>query len=435
MKYCYLIIAVSLLSCLQPEPQIPDPIPEINLATAYPTTETELNITGNLIVNTLKNNVEYGIVWSDKANPIITDQHKIIGSINAGIQFNTKIGSLISGSTIFVKAYFKNSLNKIVYSNEISVKLERLYSWYKMENLPIKEGQFTGVATKIDDHNLFFLRLDQNNNWELWEHYNGIYNDPDYTWRQQQFRWTQVSPRLDPLFFTVNFNQDYTRPAAFLGGGYITNPRFPNLKTYVKDMYWVYDAQNYTDPIPLGDGPIAHFTLNRKEFMLEENNTNNVWSYFALEPYIKLKPFPKLSADFHFMGVSTAANGYILAEKKDGTSLFIFEYDEIKDTWTQKTNFPGKGRIDGTAFTLNNKVYYGLGRSTSPILGFSDIWEFNPLTNTWKYISNYPGAGNVKVMTAGLGDYAVFFCGYQVRDSGVDGEKYYSANDTWRFAP
>jgi hypothetical protein len=435
MKLNKIIYLIFLTSCLQPEPTIPDVLPEINLATAYPISDTEVNITANLLVKSLKNMVDYGVVWAENQQPTINDNIITVGSINTGTQYQAKIQNLKQGSTIFVRALTKKIDSEINYSNEITLVVRKLTKWRRMADLPIKEGQFTGVVSKIDHQNLYFLRLDQNNEWELWKHFHGIYRDPNFTWQLQKFPWPQVSPRIDPLFFTVNFNQDYSRPAAFLGGGYISNPQFPNLKTYVKDFYWVYDTQNFLEPIPLGDGPVAHFTLNRKEYFLEENKPDKFWSYFALEPFLPQTPFPKLEGNYHYLGTSTDTKGYILAEKKDESQVLLFEYDDKKDSWLQKASFPQKGRQDGVVFSLYNKIYYGLGRNTSPLKGLSDIWEFDPIKNTWKFHSNYPGAGNIKVMASGLGDYAVLFGGYQLRDSGVGSEKYYTTNDTWEFVP
>jgi hypothetical protein len=433
LKNTVLILAFLLASCIEKEPIVKDQFPDINLANAYTISNSEIDIFGNILVDNLKTNVEYGIVWSEKINPTVQDQKLKVGSITRGGRFNTKLNSLKRGSKIFIRAYLQNSEGLINYSNEIEVIVEIPKYWRRMGDLKFDEGQFTGVAIKLNDYNLTFLRLNENNDWEQYYHYNGIWYDPEFTWEKQKYSFPQFSPRLDPLFFTLNLSKEYTQPTAFLGGGYTITPQMPNVKNYLKDMYWVYPVQNYLDPLPFENGPIAHFTLNRNEYFLEENNTEKFWGYFSLEQFIAKKPFPKLSGDYDLLGVSSKESGYILAQKTDETEVLLFEYDEKTDSWSKKANFPNNGRLDGVAFSYKNKIYYGLGRNSKPIKGLSDIWEFDPETNKWRFYTKYPGAGNLKVMASDLGDYAILFGGYQVRESNVGAEKYFPANDTWQF--
>ncbi len=302
-----------------------------------------------------------------------------------------------------------------------------------MGDLKFDEGQFTGIPIKLDGNNLTFIRLNQYNEWEQYKHYNGVWFDPSYTWEQEKFRFPQFSPRQDPLFFSLNLSKEYTRPTAFLGGGFALSQTGVDAKLFLKDFYWVYDTQNFLDPLPFGNGPIAHFSLNRHEYLLEENNTDKFWSYFSLEQFIPKKPFPKLGPGYKYLGVSTFKKGYFLAQKLDETEVQLFEYDDITDSFTRKPDFPGVGRLDATTFSFNNKIYYGLGRSSQPVKGLTDIWEYDPATEKWTFVTNYPGTGNIKVMAADLGDYALLFCGYQVRASAAGAEKYYNANDSWMF--
>jgi hypothetical protein len=427
----YIISTFLLVSCLEKEPAISEKIPEINLSTAYPLSNTEVDITGNVLANQLIDEVEYGVVWSETTNPTIENQKITINKINRGTRFTTKIKSLKPNTKIFIKAYVKNISNEVNYSNEIEVQVEASKFWRRLGDLPFEEGQFTGVPIKLDGDQLTFLRLNQDNEWEQYKHYNGLWYDPAFTWEKQKYSFPQFSPRQDPLYFNLNLSKDYTRPTAFLGGGYAVSPTAPNSKIYLKDFYWVFDVQNFLQPLPFADGPIAHFSLNRNEYLLEENNTNHFWSYFSIEEFIKKKPFPNLGQGYDLIGQSTPTKGYILAQKLDETETLLFEYDDATDSWTKKTNFPGKGRLEASFFNHNGKIYYGLGRSTKPVKGLSDIWVYDPTTDKWNYLTDYPGAGNIKVVSSNLGEYVLLFCGYQVRSSDVGTEKYFNANDTW----
>ena len=78
------------------------------------------------------------------------------------------------------------------------------------------------------------------------------------------------------------------------------------------------------------------------------------------------------------MGAATAAlgKGYAI---NGGTTQF-WEYNPVTDTWTQKANIGGDSRNDPVCFTINDKIYLGLG------YGFTDqndFWMYDPLTNVW----------------------------------------------------
>jgi hypothetical protein len=331
-------------------------------------------------------------------------------------------------STIFLRAFLINIDREINYSNEVEVSVERLKYWRKLGDFKFSEGQFTGVATRLDNNHLTFLRLNQDGQWEQYKHYFGSYYDPDFTWIQEKFEFNAVSPREEPLFFSLNLNQDFSRPTAFLGGGYNISPLKPNEKNYLNDFYWVFDVQNFLPPMPFGNGPVAHFTLNRNQYFLEEKNTDKFWSYFSLEEFIPKKAFPKLSGDYDYLGIANRLKGYIIAQKLDGKEVLLFEYNDVTNEWAERSRFPGEGRIG-----LNQKIYYGFGQSNNPIKGFSDIWEYDPNTDEWEYITKYPGSGNIKVMANSMSLYAIIFGGYQVRSSGANSEKYFNASDTWIF--
>lgn len=74
----------------------------------------------------------------------------------------------------------------------------------------------------------------------------------------------------------------------------------------------------------------------------------------------------------------------------------VYAYDLTTRTWSQKADFPGAYRFDGTAFTYNGKLYYGFGAGHhEPYNGsnwqyFNDLWSFDPLTNSWTSLGLSP---------------------------------------------
>ncbi len=73
-------------------------------------------------------------------------------------------------------------------------------------------------------------------------------------------------------------------------------------------------------------------------------------------------------------------------------------FEEKPGEWEYFNDFPGNGREKAVSFTIENKVYIGLGRApimnghydNSDSVYFSDFWCFNSLTNEWEMLSNFP---------------------------------------------
>ena len=111
--------------------------------------------------------------------------------------------------------------------------------------------------------------------------------------------------------------------------------------------------------------------------------------------------------------------------------LQIINYGQY--SWNPCQSFPGGGRLDAVAFSLNGKGYIGTGMKDEEFETdkyFSDFWEYDPQSDTWTRINDLPGNpragatamkinGNVYV---GLGS------------SDINNEKSY-LNDWYRFNP
>lgn len=101
------------------------------------------------------------------------------------------------------------------------------------------------------------------------------------------------------------------------------------------------------------------------------------------------------------LGFSINGKGYIGMGSSDFLIPYLnewFEYDPIKDKWTEKGNFPGKPFNGGVSVATKTKGYVGLGvhiekagdnSYTSELL--KDIWEYDPSKDTWKVITQFPG--------------------------------------------
>lgn len=58
-------------------------------------------------------------------------------------------------------------------------------------------------------------------------------------------------------------------------------------------------------------------------------------------------------------------------------------------TWTSKANMP-EGREGAISFSLNGKVYWGGGTSTSQTVVKDDFYEYDPATDKWTQLANMP---------------------------------------------
>jgi hypothetical protein len=91
------------------------------------------------------------------------------------------------------------------------------------------------------------------------------------------------------------------------------------------------------------------------------------------------------------VGLSIGSKGYIGTAAVNTGEGFIFskdfwEYDPVTDTWTQKADFGGEGRIAATGFSIGNKGYIGLGSllfnnnifDPTQRTSYNDFWEYAP---------------------------------------------------------
>lgn len=65
----------------------------------------------------------------------------------------------------------------------------------------------------------------------------------------------------------------------------------------------------------------------------------------------------------------------------------------VSGAWIQRANFPGGGRHRGTALSIGNKGYMGLGHynGAGPNVVKKDWWEYDPGTNAWAQKADYIG--------------------------------------------
>ncbi len=99
--------------------------------------------------------------------------------------------------------------------------------------------------------------------------------------------------------------------------------------------------------------------------------------------------------------------GYSSTSGNSQVSDDWYEYDPATNQWTSKSNFPGTTRANAVAFVINGKAYVGLGtnydRQSRTDL-YKDFYEYNPASNTWVQKANFSGTPRDQPVYFTIGD-------------------------------
>lgn len=112
----------------------------------------------------------------------------------------------------------------------------------------------------------------------------------------------------------------------------------------------------------------------------------------------------------------------------------IWEYDPATNSWTQKADFPGSGRIEAIGFSIADKGYVGMGYNNgySNTSGFlNDFYEFDPLLNTWSKKADYLGGGLAATVGFSIGNKGYMGTGWTGENYKKDFYEYDPLKDKW----
>ncbi len=200
---------------------------------------------------------------------------------------------------------------------------------------------------------------------------------------------------------------------------------------YLADMY-EYDAgtdkwTKKTD-IPTGYGLLDSkvFVVNNKAYVLGGTNSNHAsygtmyeydpandqWTQKATYPVTNQgNSWVRMPFMFTLNNKGYVSCGEIRKAVGVGVdySKETYEYDPATDKWTKKADFPGDGRLSGTAFVREGKAYCGLGGSTDinfKNVFYNDIYSYDAATDKWTKITDYSGSAGVRSVSAVASDVA-----------------------------
>lgn len=133
---------------------------------------------------------------------------------------------------------------------------------------------------------------------------------------------------------------------------------------------------------------------------------------------------------FGDIATATSTRGYLGITSSHKT---WWEYNPESDTWTQKANFPGDLRSNGSSFVINDQIYVGFGsiydENSSKSKALKDLYQFDPGANTWTKKGDFSGQARFySSVTSGNGK------GYVIggdADNGADS----FLTDIWEYTP
>jgi hypothetical protein len=415
-------------ACQKKEEIVPT-MPQVDISGAFSLNQTAGLARGTLSEVSKSSAVEYGIVWGTSPEPNISGSKKAVPYTVGVYSFSLSIEDLSIGQTYYVRAYVRNN-SQTEYSKTISFTHQGPFVWKQTPPVTWSDRQHTAFSTAWGG-GIWVLRPISQSDTEVW-----LYAPTVETWFQRP-NLNLPSARYDPFYITLN---KFGNEQVFLGGGYQINENVPERNVYLKDCFEFFLGGNgkgwdYFD-FPFGNSLLTHFVIDNRAYALSMNTRRDFAEFMNGVIWNVKKPFP---GDFlgRYVSFSVGTKGYVLVEST-GTSAQtkdLYEYDPDTDSWTKKADFPGRDRMNGVAFAVDGKGYYGAGQAKDAIEGLRDLWQYDPKENTWKKFADFPGAGNVRMIANAIEDKVYMGLGFSVDPSPVGAEQYNRAYDYWEFYP
>ena len=168
--------------------------------------------------------------------------------------------------------------------------------------------------------------------------------------------------------------------------------------------------------------------------------TNDWYEYdVATNKWTKKQSFP---TDARANAISFSINGKIYVglgtnyNRTDKAQVYtdFFEYDPATDRWTAKADFPTVGRDQPVFFTIANKGYVGTG-NIDPLSAASvtrDFWEYDPATNKWSAKADCPSKSRCRAFGFAIGNKGYLGGGEDLNVSKLsDFYEYDPATNSW----
>ena len=108
----------------------------------------------------------------------------------------------------------------------------------------------------------------------------------------------------------------------------------------------------------------------------------------------------------------------------------FWNYDNVRNTWTQVANFTGPARSSAVGFSVSNKGYVGTGIDANNAR-LNDFYQYDPATNKWTKVADYPGAPRYSAVAFAINGKGYVGTGYDRSNYYKDFFAYDPATNAW----
>ncbi|MEZ4945497.1 MAG: IPT/TIG domain-containing protein [Cyclobacteriaceae bacterium] len=240
------------------------------------------------------------------------------------------------------------------------------------------------------------------------------------------------APFLNMIAFTDNTN-------AFVGLGTLGTSLNSRMRSYDPNLNsWVsvnpignIESQYSTD------GAVA-YGINGKGYVTTGKESGNslslkMWEYDpGTDLWSRKADFPG-SARMEASGFSIGDKAYLVSGRGYPSYVLhndLWAYDVTLNNWNQLTSLPGSARWQSTAFSINGTGYLVGGGATNSDIYYNllnDVWMYNPISNSWSQLEDFPGKPRAGATVFVIDNKAYFGTG-RSNPGGL-------LNDFWEFDP
>lgn len=352
MRYLRFIIVITalmtLLNCEKDAEVQPKEYPYV--ITNSPSVNTsEVEFSADLINIGSQEILKHGFVWSTESNPTIKDNNKLFeDKASKGVYTCNVNCGLANGQIYYVRAYILTDQYE-VYGN--------VKSFISQGSLPPIINNFepkfgaAGTQVIIDGRN-FALSRSGNTVW-FGEHIALV----DSVTKTKLFVKVPQVTKPEKVVVAVE-------TAGVLGNSF---EKF-NLYFPWKKLSATHDVNYASTSFTISDN--VYIINSNTSSGLKFNSLENTWQKFNLPE--NAGSYPKV--------FSTLEKGYVLLENG------FYEYDPIRNSWTQKEDFPDDVVQKDYTFTMS---FAQIG-----FIGFcyknKNLWLYDPNSNTWTRKADFP---------------------------------------------
>ncbi len=382
---------------------------------------------------------EMGVVWSDKPSPTINDTRLSQQDVKTDQRFSFVLSNLQKGKTYYVRGYYTLK-GETTYSDEIQFTQNYDGMWIKLPSPELGTNEYIspddifntgGFGGNIIINCYKVNRLTQNSVLQTYFKNFVQWNASNYGNRNQP------NPAPRPMIYNRIYTQFQAGADLFslYGAGY--QSVLQNKGKFYNKIINILESNGNWESYPGADARLSSFGIGSYPYILENLPNGKLWRFdFSVLKWNEWGTVPAKKAA-RFIALDAGERAFVLVEPEstNDPAKELYEYLPTEKRWERKADFPGGDRRSSVGFTVNNRLFFGLGQSTRDLSALRDLWEYVVATNTWKKAGTYPGGGTVNNFAIGNTGTGFVGFGEQHRRTSVGGDDYLQTNDFWLFRP